>query len=115
MRALVKRGWHDYPDPTRIIFLVVIPRVHLRAARAKLESAKNRVLGRIAVVIVGRRDPYLNANGKIVGFSAGGGITPVIVTMREATSGRQAVIGNWSVIVLHRKLGEWEHSVEEAG
>ncbi|HYA44777.1 MAG TPA: hypothetical protein VED59_04160, partial [Acidimicrobiales bacterium] len=101
-RALVKRGWRDYPDPTQVDFLEVM----------QPPSELGGLSGVVDVVINAHKDPYLAGRGRIVGYSGGGGLTAVTVSLgRESVHGRFRIL-TWHAFQPTGGIAYWERHLE---
>ena len=69
--------------------------------------------GVIDVVILEKRDAYLNSAGRIVGFSGGGGATAVTITLVQNKSTGQFRIGSWNALKPLGGIGGWERRLED--
>lgn len=97
--ALVKRDWHDYPNPSEVDFLKIVQPV----------SSKTRYLGgAVDVVLNARREPYLNAADRIVGYQAGGGPYAVAITIGRTAPSEHFRIVRWWVLYPSGKVAELE-------
>ncbi|GEM_PF-2547736 len=103
VEALVRRGWHEYPNPTEVNFLKVIqPPV----------KASGFLGGTVDVVIDARRDPYLNNANQTVGYQVGGGRYAASIILGRATTAQHFRIARWYVLHPGGGLEQWERELQ---
>jgi hypothetical protein len=116
MEALVARGWHDYPAPTEVDFLGVVraPSPEVAPDGGPLWRGTHRAYsaGVIEVVLRAGRDPYLNADGTVVGYSGAAGLMVVRISLAQGNRDGQFRFKSWEIIrpeggtmAMERRLG----------
>jgi len=108
MQQLVKRGWHITPRPTVVEYLAVIS----KPAIVTTADGKRQFVGSVGVVMKEERSPYLDGDGRTVGYTAGGGPTAYAVSLVKHIESGTFVIDGWKQLTPTGGGLEWERKAE---
>jgi hypothetical protein len=109
MQQMVHRGWHITPRPTQIDFLKTVG-----SPVTKSSPSGRKYKGAVIETVIDEvKSPYLDGNGRIVGYTGGGGPTAYVATLVQNSLHTQFYIDLWQQLAPPGTGLTWLHRIEK--